>query len=125
MIVLVSGAMAAPLQQYVYNARVVNVVDGDTVDASLDVGFHATILLRLRLADVNAPEVHGPAREAGLAAAVFARESLLGRDLLIQTRKSDDFGRYLARIWLDGEDFNALMVSRGFAVPYRAGQSGV
>jgi micrococcal nuclease len=115
----------APTQQYVYNARITNVVDGDTVDAVVDLGFHASVTMRLRLADVNSPEVHGPTRDAGLAAAAFTRSTLGGKDVLIRTRKADDFGRYLARVWTGGGvDFNALLVESGFAVPYRTGQSG-
>ena len=41
---------------YRYNAKVTRVVDGDTVDAEIDLGFDITIKKRIRLAEINAPE---------------------------------------------------------------------
>lgn len=106
------------LTLYNYKATIVNVVDGDTVDCVLDLGFRASLTLRLRLLGVNAPEVHGPTRAAGLAARSFVAEHLLGRDVVVHTEKADVFGRYLAAITLDGEDFNRKLIDEGFAVPF-------
>ena len=103
---------------YEYAATVTNVVDGDTVDAELELGFYATIKLRFRLLGVNCPEVHGPSRPKGLEAAAYTRSQLLGKAVVIRTRKADDFGRWLGAITLDGADFNARLVELGYAVPY-------
>lgn len=117
--------MTAPTQQYVYDAQVVNVVDGDTVDMVIQLGFLVSSAHRMRLADVNAPEVHGPTRAAGLAATAFVRERLQGKAVLIQSMKSDSFGRWLVRIWIDGACFNDALVAAGHAVPYRVSEAGV
>jgi micrococcal nuclease len=104
---------------YYYRAKVVNVVDGDTIDAEISVGFHASLTARLRLLGVNCPEVHGATKEAGLAAAAFTRAALLGKDVLIRTEKSDVFGRWLASVFVDGVAFNASLLAQGHAVPFR------
>ena len=41
---------------YTYKAKCTRVVDGDTIDASIDLGFDITINKRIRLAGINAPE---------------------------------------------------------------------
>ncbi|WP_435018724.1 thermonuclease family protein [Tundrisphaera sp. TA3] len=123
-----------PSQAYVYNGRVLRVIDGDTLDVALDLGLLLSTTQRLRLVDVNAPEMHGPSRPSGLAARDYARGRLEGRDVVIRTSRSDAFGRWLARVWVadDGAgtpgtavDFNHELVARGFAVPFLEGTGGV
>lgn len=92
---------------YHYKAKVVNVVDGDTIDADVDVGFRLRSTLRLRLLDVRAPEIKGPEKVKGFAVRGFVNSSLLGQEVIIRTWKTDDFGRWLALVYLEGEDFNA------------------
>lgn len=105
---------------YTYRAEILRVVDGDTIDARIDVGFRMTTEQRLRLLGVNCPETKGATREAGLAASAYTRSAILGKTVLIRTAKSDVFGRWLAAVYLeDGTDFNASLLEKGFAVPFR------
>lgn len=107
---------------YEYRANIFNVVDGDTVDATIDVGFHMTAKLRLRLLGVNAPEMHGESRVAGEKAKHFTTQ-LLDQDVVITTHKSDSFGRWLANISLsNGKLFNDLLIQSGNAVPFMIGE---
>lgn len=85
-----------------YRARLIKVVDGDTLDMEIDVGFHGRQVERLRLLGVNTPERgHIDWNHATLTTLDWLRE----RDFndawpyLIRTEKSDSFGRYLAKIW--------------------------
>lgn len=105
---------------YDYNATVVNVVDGDTFDADIDVGFYLRTRLRLRVLGINAPEMHGPSHAAGVAARLFATTLLReGAKVALHTEKSDDFGRWLAKVTLpDGSDFGQTMIDTQHAVPY-------
>lgn len=112
---------------YTYKAHITAIVDGDTVDAIVDVGFRLTAKLRLRLLGINTPELHSAdagirklAQDAKVAVAV----ALLDKDVIIKTQKSDAFGRYLASIFVlqaDGSwlDFNADLLVRGLAVPFK------
>lgn len=108
---------------YQYKAKIVNVVDGDTVDAVIDIGFKLTTTQRLRLYGVNTPELHAKedfVREAAQKAREFTKEALLGKDVEIYTHKSDSFGRYLARVFLPNSafSFNRELLDAGYAVPY-------
>lgn len=104
---------------YEYNAEVTNVVDGDTFDATLDLGFGASLKVRLRVLRINAPEMHGASAAAGAAALEYARSLLSSGPVVVTTHETDHFGRWLADVRLaDGRDFGGAMVTAGHAVPY-------
>lgn len=120
-----------PDQLWVYRARLVRVVDGDTMDVTIDAGFHSYRLERLRLLGLNAPEVKGPTKAAGDAATAYVKNWLglhwqMNGDapaawpLVIQTAKSDVFGRFLATVWSadTGACLNDDLVKAGHAVPF-------
>ena len=107
---------------YSYRATLVRVVDGDTVDLDVDLGFRVTQRMRVRLAKIDAPEVRGKERKAGLEATRQLRELLIdAEELFIQTDKdkTGKYGRYLAQLWVvkDGDSIvvNDWMVKKGFA----------
>ena len=122
--------------RWIWRGRVLRVVDGDTLDVELDVGFHARRTERLRLANVNCPEMHGATHDAGLAASDFTRTWVYDNDsharaailhdtydLTVETFKSDNFGRYMAIVRNEaGESLNDALVAAGHAVPYRVGE---
>lgn len=88
--------------KYEYSAIVLKVVDGDTLDAEVDCGFHLHITMRLRLYGINAPEMKGPSKEAGKASKAYL-ESLIaatGPEFVIRTVRdtTEKYGRYLATI---------------------------
>jgi micrococcal nuclease len=104
---------------YRYKGYVTRVVDGDTVDAILDVGFGIAVSQRLRIDDFDAPESWRPRNEAekehGEAAKVRAKELLEGEEVLFTTSKAIGiYGRYGASIQLaDGRLFKDIMISEG------------
>lgn len=106
---------------YTFKGKVDQVVDADTVDATLDVGFNMFTKQRLRIDDFDAPETWRPKSESekqhGLEATERAKELLLNKELLFITSKSAGiYGRFGAAIVLDnGEDFATKMISEGFA----------
>lgn len=107
---------------YEYKAKIINVVDGDTVDATVDVGFKMTTVQRLRLLSINTAELTSKdpvERAAALAAKLYLVDNLLNKSVVIKTEKSDAFGRYLATIFLDGVDFNNTLLEKGLAVPFK------
>ena len=102
--------------------RVSKVVDGDTFDVTLQ-DHDSRIsedLIRIRLADIDTPEIRGPkACEAGKKASAYTKAWLLGRivslDLDDKTGK-DEFGRWVAVCYLDSKNFNKQLVDAGHAV---------
>ena len=84
---------------YTYRARLVRVVDRDTIDVDVDLGFHLTRRTRLRLLDIDTPE----RGQEGYYEAKEALSALLDSDLVIFTEKGDSFGRWLATVYRSTE----------------------
>ncbi len=107
-----------------YKAVVKSVYDGDTCRADIDLGLSIwTKNEKLRLSRINAPELRGDDREAGLKSRDFLRDKIDGKEIVLQTikDKKGKYGRYLAEIWLEDENgewinINDLLVESGYAV---------
>ncbi len=110
---------------YQYQANIVDVHDGDTVRADIDLGFNIWRHNEpLRLNGIDAPELRGASKDAGILARDALREKVLGKHVTICTIKDrqEKYGRYLANIYVDDELINDWMISQGFAKPYFGGK---
>lgn len=103
-----------------YRAVVRHVVDGDTLDVLLDLGFNSYTYETLRIRGIDAPERHTP---QGREAQAYVREMLPpGAPVVVQTHKDrQTFGRYVADVSYVGwggqlVDLATDLVVRGFAV---------
>ncbi|MGN8644497.1 thermonuclease family protein [Gracilibacillus sp. HCP3S3_G5_1] len=97
------------------NATVSRVVDGDTLNIELN-GQKETVRLLL----VDTPETKHPTlpvQPFGPEATEFAIEKLAGKDIQIEFDgpKRDNYDRMLGYIWVDGENFNQLLLEEGLA----------
>jgi len=108
---------------YTYNAIVKRVVDGDTIEVIVDLGFTITTVQMLRLNRIDAYETRlGPntteeEKQIGIVGKLFLQQLLVqGTNILIRTEKDDKYGRYVADICLNDICINDLMVSKGYAV---------
>lgn len=107
---------------YVYRAVVNRVIDGDTIDVTIDLGFNITSTHRVRLLGVDTPEIFHPKdsaeRELGLQAKAFLENAVAEKTILIRTvlDKTDKYGRILGYIWIPGEQttINEQLLSNGF-----------
>jgi micrococcal nuclease len=109
---------------YNYRAKVTRVVDGDTIDAEIDLGFEVQTKKRLRLLWINAPEAKGATKQAGDKARDHLWELLMQADddegwFEIHTEKADSFGRYLVLIRFGETTVNQRMIDDGHAVEFR------
>jgi len=115
---------------YTYAATVNRVLDGDTLDVAIDVGFGIGLSDRLRLAGINAPEIRTP---AGRLALKFLKDYLKKCPIIIiRTSKSGKYGRWLGdifakpgskephRIAAEGEYLNQIMLDKGLAELYQS-----
>lgn len=110
---------------YEYKAILDRVVDGDTLDLIIDMGFKMTTNQRIRLANINTPETYGQKHDseeykAGMRAKEFVINRLQenGNVGKINTSKlTGKYGRYIGVIWLaDSEtSLNDELVQKGFA----------
>lgn len=95
---------------YRYVAELRRVIDGDTMDFELDLGFHITKLVRIRVKDFDAPEIRGEERPEGLIAKAKAEKILSNNFLIVvETSKDRSFDRWVGNIYVDGKDFKELM----------------
>ena len=110
--------------KYFYNGKVNNVVDGDTVDLEIDLGFDITVRDRFRLYGIDTPEKNSPVqyeRQRAIAASLRLADLCLGKRVEVQTFKRDKYGRYLAKIFIDSVCINDAMIAEGYAVAYFGG----
>lgn len=114
---------------YVYKLRVTRVVDGDTVDGDIDLGFNVELKgRRIRLWGINAPETRTKDKEEkskGQQAKDWLEQQIWVRDneIYVHTRmdSTGKFGRILGVLYptLDGSmSYNEWMVKIGLAIPY-------
>jgi len=112
--------------RYVYAARCVQVIDGDTLDLDIDLGFFVTLRQRVRLRGIDTPELRGKDKERAVAARTEVTIWTDGVELLIRTEldKADKYGRLLAEIWVDGlaTSLSDHLVERGLARRYDGGR---
>jgi len=105
-----------------YRAEVLKVVDGDTVDFRIDLGFRIQQTIRTRLKGIDTPEM---GTEAGRAAKAAVMSLLpVGSKVVIQTavNPGDKYGRWLAHVLLPGRgNLNDWLVAAGHAVRYDGG----
>lgn len=87
-----------------FRARAIKVVDGDTLDLMVDLGFHSFRLERFRILRIDAPEIRGETKGLGEAAKSFLQSLVLVEGewpLKINTKKDpDSFGRWLAEVFI-------------------------
>ena len=102
---------------YEYKAFVKKVVDGDTIDVTIDLGFNIQYTERVRLARINAPEL---STDAGKLVKTFMVDSLEGKDVTIKTEKNkfDKYGRWIAEVYYNEQSINQLLLDKNMAVPY-------
>ena len=112
---------------YEYKATIVKVVDGDTVDVDIDLGFDTWLHnQRIRLYGIDTPECRTRNKQEkahGLLAKKYVQETLIvGEVYALRTKEKGKFGRYLGEIKVGRTTINKLLIKEGLAVAY-TGQS--
>jgi micrococcal nuclease len=118
--------MTEKLNPWIYNAEVKKIVDGDTFDILIDLGFDTFRKGRVRLYGVNTPEsrtTNLEEKKLGLAAKEFTDQwiTAAGNKIKIETilDKNEKYGRILARVWDEaGACLNTDIVASGLAREY-------
>ncbi len=103
---------------FTYEAYLIEVVDGDTFNAVIDLGFGITSVQTLRLRGLDAPEIatHDGINAAAFVKRAFAKSAKAGMtSVILKSIKSDKYDRYLADVFLDGVYLNQQLVSRSLA----------
>jgi len=116
---------------YEYRVKKVNkIVDGDTIDVDIDLGFAVSFTQRVRLAGIDTPESRTTdLKEKALGLEVkekIKKELAAAKDVVIKTEKPDSsekYGRILGWIFLDGNtvSLNQQLIDQGYAWTYGGG----
>ena len=119
---------------YTYNIELLRVVDGDTIDAKIDLGFDVSVKKRVRFVGVNTPESRTRDLEEkarGLAAKDRVKQLLEGTNTIqLKSHGVGKYGRCLGELNIDVVDgkesltlvsVNELLIKEGHAVEYHGG----
>ena len=120
---------------YTYKAKLDRVIDGDTIDALIDLGFDVSIKKRIRFLGINTPESRTRDLEEkakGLAAKDRVKQLLDGCDnITLKSHGVGKYGRCLGELFIDMvdgkecltlESINKLLIKEGHAVEYHGGK---
>ena len=105
-------------------SQVTKVIDGDTCDVILDLGFDIYHKCRIRLFGIDTPESRTrdlEEKKRGLLSKEYLKEKLKAEKLTVKTYKGEEtgkFGRVLGDIYADGVSINQTMVEESYAVAY-------
>ena len=116
---------------YIYRIRTISkVVDGDTIDADIDLGFDISLSKRIRLAGIDTPEsrtTNIKEKAMGLESKEWIKKTLEGaKDILIKTELPDStekYGRIIGHLFINGQEtsLNNQMITDGYALAYGGG----
>ena len=116
---------------YIYRIKnILKVVDGDTIDADIDLGFSISLEKRIRLAGVDTPESRTTdlkEKAMGLESKEWLKKKLEGaKDIIIKTELPDStekYGRIIGHLFVNGQEtsLNNQMINDGYALAYDGG----
>ena len=121
------------LDKHNYSAKVLRVVDGDTADAMIDLGFDTWVKKRIRFYGVDTWESRTRNKEEkvkGLAAKAYVKDLLENSDegkFVLKSYGVGKYGRVLADLFVKGNDksINKLLLENGHAYEYEGGKKKV
>ena len=119
-------------------SKVVKIIDGDTIDADIDLGFHITVRKRIRLYGIDAPETRLQSKiknledrkkekSLGLSAKARVSEICSTNSVYLESVKIGKYGRVVGTIYYLEDDIgveddfvsiNDLLIAEGHAKPY-------
>ena len=119
------------IDPYIYRIKsVTKVIDGDTIDADIDLGFDISLTKRIRLAGIDTPEsrtTNLKEKALGLESKEWMKKTLAGaKDILIKTELPDStekYGRIIGHLFINGQEtsLNNQMIAEGYALAYDGG----
>jgi len=108
---------------YEYKINVHRVVDGDTIDGHIDLGFGIRVFKRIRLTGINAPETRTKNKVEkikGIVAKDWLFVKLLNETVILKTEKDSTgkYGRVLGTLFVNDVNINELMLDEGLVEKY-------
>ena len=125
--------MGKKIEKHNYSAKLIRVVDGDTCDALIDLGFDTWVKKRIRFKGVDTWESRTRNKEEkvkGLAAKAYTKDLLENSDegkFLLKSHGVGKYGRVLAELFVKGHEqsVNQLLIENGHAYEYEGGKKKI
>ena len=125
--------MAKKMDKHIYSAKLQRVVDGDTCDALIDLGFDTWVKKRIRFYGVDTWESRTrnlEEKKKGLAAKAYTKDLLENSDegkFVLKSYGVGKYGRVLAELFVKGHEqsLNQLLIENGHAYEYEGGKKKV
>ena len=110
---------------YQYWASVSRIIDADTLELIVSLGFNITLKERFRLIGINCPETYGVKKTSeeyarGMEALDFVRSKISQGDwveVIIFFDRREKYGRWLCEVWIESESLNVDLLHSGHAIP--------
>ena len=121
------------MTKYIYSIKVLKIIDGDTIDAEIDLGYNIKVKKRIRLKGINAPETRLQSKiknieerkaekSRGLIAKARLREICDNNEILLESVGIGKYGRVLGILYLAGGNrilnINNMLLEEGHAAKY-------
>ena len=125
--------MGKQVKKHGYSCKLVRVVDGDTADAMIDLGFKTWVKKRIRFKGVDTWESRTrdlEEKKKGLAAKAYVKDLLENSDegkFALRSYGTGKYGRVLGELFVKGNDtsVNQLLIENGHAYEYEGGKKKV
>ena len=123
------------MTKYIYSIKVLKVVDGDTIDAEIDLGYYIKVKKRIRLHGINTPEIRlnnkiknteerKAEKSRGLIAKARLREICDNNEILVESVGIGKYGRVLGILYAARDEqqlnVNHILLEEGHAKIYKA-----
>ena len=113
---------------YVYRAKARRIVDGDTVDMDVDLGFFVSVRIRFRLKGIDTPEIFRQKKESeeyqkGMEAKGFVEDRFRANEdtCMVVSTKTGAYGRWIGEIFFHDSEVSLSqeLLDKGFAERYK------
>ena len=111
------------MSDYTYRVLECRVIDGDSAEVTIDLGFSLRWTGSVRIAGIDAPEVRlRSQRAAGEVAKLWAEEFCKQPGLILSSHEWDKYGRVLGDLHSETDSWSRLLLAEGLARPYDGGR---
>lgn len=101
-----------------YTAKVTKIIDGDTFYAVVDLGFSIAAEVKFTLSGIDTPEIWRSTNEKelehGRKAKDFLSNLIMNKYIYIESSKTSERGKWLAKVLIDDKDVVDLLIENGF-----------
>ena len=108
-------------REYTYEyVEVTKIIDGDTIEAMVDLGFNTWKRVKFRLYGINAPEITGDEKELGLKSKDYLSSLIpVGSVIKVKCVGQEKYGRWLGILIKDDVNLNEKLIQEGYAKEYK------